>query len=1238
MNIRPEKLKNPLIRDGVSQRQRQVPALSPDYVNVDENDLADFLVFAYRLSKQVIYYKADNQADGDWQAFFTGSTPIQIALIGKTRPQTVKDQYSQQLQDFLDELSSETPQSDKKFEKFAPLLATWVKVLNQILEWYKSLESYTPLKSVIKGLVKTNLREPLLRIWAFEQAYVAATGKEVNLAKFYAKFNDDFDLKLSAPVGDRTPFNATSSKARTELDAVFQVLFQNYSQIIQQAPQYLNSSLQARQDYQPYLALYFAFLEVMKPARDDLNLMTQRHLDFFYREVLRLPDRLAQADRAHLIFELVKSQIEYKLAAGTRFKAGKDASGKELFYSLDAEIVIHKAQITSLKGLFLDLQAVIEEKPQRYPGLYASSVANSFDGKGAAFPKEQTVKTWLPFGNDQREPTKLGLAIASDVLLLQEGQRVIQFTFSLSGSVTKLAEDKLHEVFEVYFSGEKGWIEASILKSGDRVPEGGTEKTGWNGSDLSLAIVLAADIPPVFPYRPDSPIPYDPDIPNFPLKLQRLMPVVRLELKTQVLVDNLPAYHYFRDAKLEKLALSTRVKEVRNLAIQNDLGVLDTSKPFQPFGPRPVVGSTFYVGSKEIFQKNLSALKIKIEWKGLPSSLADYYRGYYLSDDTNPPPPDFNNFSAKVERLTKRTWSSTGLVSNTYNLFNPLGDRTLVDRPPPQTPLHGEEIDNLTTFNNQTSSGFLRFVLNQDFLHEEFLKKYAVQTLASAKDFADEKYVNEAVYEQEDKSLKRWRPGVSLTKGKVAPITINTPYTPVIQSLSLDYTAVAPKQDCTLFHLYPFGGFAELEGENPDFLPQFTHEGELLIGLQNIDPPTGLPLLFQVAEDSADTALKKADVQWYYLKDNTWQSLSDRIVSDNTNGLIASGIINLAIPEDISQAKTTILDPSLYWIKASVPARSGAICQILGVHTQAARVTFTDEGNDPNYLATPLPAGSIAKQVNPDPEVKIVEQPYDSFGGQIKEQPAHFYTRISEHLRHKGRAVTIFDYERLVLEKFPEIYKVRCINHGQVNEQSGKLEELTPGAITLAAIPDLSRQIAKDLEPKVNINLLQQIEKYLAGISSPWVAIQVVNPAYEHIQVEFQVKFKSPYNANFGYYRRQLEQAITYFLAPWTTDTRAEIQFGGKLYRSAIVNFIEKQDYIDYVVDFKMHQNNQRDIQEAIASTARSVLTSVSLKTTGQNHIIQEFQETTAVPNPKLESGVLGYESLDNLELFEINE
>ncbi|MUG97765.1 hypothetical protein F7734_37840 [Scytonema sp. UIC 10036] len=1221
MSNKRELPKNPLTRDGVSQRQRPVSALSPNSIQVDERDLADFLVFAHRLSEQVIYYNSDSQADGNWQNFFEGNTPIQIALISKTRPQIIKDQYTQKLAAFLD---------DRTPARLTQVLQSWKDILTKIKFWYKGLEPYTPLKSAIAGLVKTNLRQPLVRMQAFELGYGAIDGQ------FYEEFTKVFELKIDAPVmGDRTPLTATPKEARSELDAVFQVLLQTYRQIVQQAPSYLQSSLRDRQDHQPHLALYLAFLEVLRPARDDLNRLTQRHLDFFYRQVLLLRDRPSQADSAHLLFELAKTQTEYKLPTATRFTAGKDATGVELFYQLDAEVVIHKAQIASLKGLFLDsLERKNAAAPKNLLGLHVSPIANSLDGKGGKFPKEQIVKTWLPFGSSDRDDASLGLAIASDVLLLQEGRRVIQLKLSLSGFFTPIPVNQLHQVFTVYLSGEKEWITPDILPSTQTASNG--QQTRWDGTDLYLVVELAPDVAPILPYRPDAPIPYDPKQPNLPLQLERPMPVVRLELNNRVLVDGRSPYHYFRDAEIHDITVQTHVDKVRNLVLQNDFGVLNPATPFEPFGRQPKDKANLYIGSQEVLQKNLTDLTISLELATpKPSNWQDIYAAYDIKNNFQP-----GRFT--IHALRQKIWHPV-VGGLTASLFDSSGI-SLTDK---LASLHLNSFDTpepVETWTPQSKTGFLRLQLLGSFLHEKYPTVLARQVLAAA--------TNQTVWvegEQKRQAVigayyrisddEPFRANTYYVELNAEPILPPEPYLPVINSLSLSYTAQAEKDNCTLFHLHPFGGFERLElSKKPDFLPHFTQEGELLIGVQNLDPPTALPLLFQVAEETADTSLRREEqykLQWYYLKDNTWESLGDRIVSDATNGLITSGIINLEIPADISRNQTTILDPNLYWLKVSILARSRTVCEIIGVHTQAARVTFTDSGNDPNRLAVPLPPGTISKLASPQPEIKKIEQPYASFGGRVKEQPEHFYTRISEHLRHKGRAVSIFDYERLVLEKFPQIYKVRCINHGQFVDSPEQLYELAPGSVTLAVIPDLSqRSTTNDLEPKININLLQEIEKYLASLSSPWVMIKVVNPQYERIQVEMQVKFKSPYDSNFGYYQRELQQAIIGFLTPWTVDTGADINFGGKVYRSSILKFVEEQYYVDYIINFKMHLDTQQDIREAIASTARSVLTSVSLQTNGQNHVIQEFEEMAIVSgNSSLASGVLGFESLDDLEL-----
>lgn len=1253
---------NPLIRDGVSQRQRQAPALPPGYIRVDERDLADFWVFVYRLARQVKYYDLNNQPTGDWQAFLTGSTPVWIALISRTPWQALNQQYKAQLKTLRDRGAAEGG---------ATILNIWADMLSALRLWFEVLQPYTPLKSMIRGLVRTNLGEAVTRMRAFDLAFASetsdraipphffsdfATAAGVTRqpdADFYSGFAQTFGLTLGAPIADSALFGDDPDQVQSELDAVFQILFQNYRQVIQLAPQYLIHSLEARQDHLPHIAMFIGFWEVLRPARDDLNRMTQRHLDFFYQTVLRLPKRSAQADHAHLLLELAKFQKVFALKADVRFRAGKDATGVELFYKLDQEVVLDKAQVTSLQSFFLDSTEGAQAGggiPKTLTGFYASPIADSFDGQGAEFPKDQAVKAWPPF--DQRNcegdrpcnPASIGIAIADPILLLGEGKRTVtlRLTFKPQGEDSqfrKAIQDfqenggQVKQLFDIHFSGEAAWLPAT-LQSGSLL----------NASQLILKVVLAADQDPVVPFHAELQEPA--------LQLDTTHPVALVTLKTQPRINGKAPYYFLHEAQLETVEVTTEVDAVRNLVLQNDLSVLDPTKPFQPFGPIPKVGGNFYIGSQEVFQKPLTKLTFHVDLEaGVPAEgWNNYYAGY--GSDSEPG-------AMSLQALRSKVWQpATGAPQRSLfqlNGFSPptsVLNKLALTKPEPTEPIE------IWTF--QSKNGFLRLQLTgSDFRHDDYAKVLSRQVLAQAMaSMPAPRAVVGAYYRVEDKltastsiyfnnapgnpAAPKPSPNIPVGSEVVVP---NEPFTPVIQSLYLSYTAKTtlnlaqadqPDQPWQLFHRHPFDRFERLTAAStPYLLPHFDQEGELLIGLTDLQPLTVLNLLFQVAEETADTSLKTAEVQWHYLVDNTWKPFEAyQVVSDRTQKLIGSGIVQLAIPADISNQHTTILDPTLHWLKVSVPERSGAIPDIIDLHAQAARVTFVDEGNDPNHLSQPLPPGTITKLVEPQPEVKAIAQPYPSFDGRPRETSQNYYIRISEHLRHKGRAITIFDYERIVLEQFPEIYKVRCINHGQVVDDH--LRELVPGAITLAVIPDLSqRQTTNDLQPKVNINLLQKIQTTLQKYASPWVDLQVVNPRYEAIQVEFEVRFKEPFEGNFEYYSRELENAIVGFLSPWTVSDGADIHFGGKVYRSSILNFVEEQPTVDYVLNFKMHQGSQRDIREFVAPSARSILVSVPPSTaTSPGPYRHQIERASACPDSRpLETEKLGYTPLDQIIL-----
>jgi hypothetical protein len=184
------------------------------------------------------------------------------------------------------------------------------------------------------------------------------------------------------------------------------------------------------------------------------------------------------------------------------------------------------------------------------------------------------------------------------------------------------------------------------------------------------------------------------------------------------------------------------------------------------------------------------------------------------------------------------------------------------------------------------------------------------------------------------------------------------------------------------------------------------------------------------------------------------------------------------------------------------------------------------------------------------------------------------------------------------------VYKVKCLNHTRI-DTALKLHELAPGNVTVVVLPDLRNgNIINLLEPKVSLGLLHDIEIYLKSHAGKLINIQVVNPGYERVQLNFKVQFISGYE--FAVYQKELQREIIAFLSPWAYNTSSDIPLGGTLQKSIIINYIERIKYVDFVTDFKMKQfitgiTTPSDSEVIAASDARAVLVSCS------EHIINQF-------------------------------
>jgi hypothetical protein len=856
----------------------------------------------------------------------------------------------------------------------------------------------------------------------------------------------------------------------------------------------------------PHLALLNAFADLNDVPRETINRLTGRHLDFFYRRVLRFEPRPAVPDRAHVLIELKKGAAPVALGPRHAFSAGKDAAGVERVYAPAAETVVNGSRVESLRSIYRDPEGTVRFAP----------VADSADGLGA--PLVAAEPRWRAFGHPGLPAAEVGFAVAAPVLRMKEGRRKVTLALQLGDLGAEHTREALAASFKAFLTGEKSWLGPYDLSA------------SLSGDSLRLSLEV--------PEGDAAVADHDPAVHGSTYAAEG--PVLRLILQPASPLG----YAGLAGLTVRDASVEVEVAGVTSLALESDAGSLDPKKAFLPFGPQPAVGSRFLVSSAEVFAKNLSKIQLHLQWQGAPSNFHAWYAGYKRGASV-----DNGWFTAEVSLR-----DAAGRKPDEV--------RALFD---PRTPA-GETVLTLTPGGVPASAakpGFLALSLQRDFLHAD----YRQESVANLVTFS--------------------RNGGTL-------VTLNEPYTPALRAISLSYHARSG-DGVRFFHVGPFGQ----RREHPDLLrvpllPEFENEGELLLGLSGLAAGDSVSLLFQAAEGSAAPDLPRQDVKWSVLCDDHWKPISGAgIVRDTTRQLLTSGVVGLVIPPEATR-DNTFLPAGLVWLRAAVRQNVNAVSQLIAVSANAVEVRLTDHGNDPGHLRTPLPAGKIARLKTSIAAVKAVRQPYASFGGAPAESDEALRTRAAERLRHRDRGITPWDYERLVLAAFPAVHKVKCIPHAKDGAW------LAPGHALLVVVPDLRNQNAVDpLQPRVDADTLSRIAGHIQRRAGMQVRIQVTNPRYQAIRLDFKVRFLHGYEFNF--YRRQVEQELIRFLSPWAFDATRPIAFGGKVYKSVLLDFVEELAPVDFVTDFRMYADTDarlpRDVEEVQAETPDAILVSAPAHT-----------------------------------------
>lgn len=776
-----------------------------------------------------------------------------------------------------------------------------------------------------------------------------------------------------------------------------------------------------------------------------------------------------------------------------------------------------------------------------HPAPDATAVGSRTQGADPdRWPPFGRVAEPAPEGEEQADEMVLGFAVASDVLALSGGRRRIDLTLGFSEA---LAGTDPREAFSVEVSTEKGWLPVPSVAA----PSLGTyglyrDLAGIpaDADDDVPAVRLTIELDPTI----DPVVPLPVDQPGIGVSSPALRLVLRRDQETAT-GRTMLSYPAVRGLRVTRAHLAVEVTDLVPSALRNDIGDLEPSAPFEPFGPRPQVGSRLSIGHPELAMKRLASLAFSVSWQGVPENLfTDYYRHYPIAGS-----PTFTAQVALVDRGVRVPMLDDEPLFDSRTF-------TRIDVPDVPAAVGSHPYERLLVETGDPDeiawSRHLAWELDSnDFQHGAYpalASRLAVRMAAAIANKTDQVDIEPADYE------------------------INQPYTPVVQGLTIAYhssvegrydQAGDPSGDVTLVHLHPFGYAAVAGGVQPsgvELVPSYENEGELYIGLQAVNPPQTVSLLFQLSDGTGDPDLEPTSLRWSYADGDRWRPIDEQsILSDTTRNLTTSGIVELALPE---AAATTLFTEPLYWLRVSVRRDAAGIADALSIGAQAVTAVFVDNGNDPAHYLEPLPVETITRPVQRIPGIGSVVQPSTSFGGRPAEDDRRFATRASERLRHKQRALSIWDYEHLVLERFPEVYKVKAVPaHGSGDQ--------APGTVMVIVIPDIRRKLPSDsFEPKAGPELLAEIGDFLRTRAPAWAKIEVTNAFFVAVRIRLTVRFTSRGNESF--LKQQLIDDLDRYLSPWAYDEGADIVIGDKIFANSLIDFLERRPGVDFIANLAL--------------------------------------------------------------------
>ncbi|WP_387465118.1 hypothetical protein [Photorhabdus sp. RM323S] len=583
----------------------------------------------------------------------------------------------------------------------------------------------------------------------------------------------------------------------------------------------------------------------------------------------------------------------------------------------------------------------------------------------------------------------------------------------------------------------------------------------------------------------------------------------------------------------------------QNVRYASDSGIEQTNTTSFPFGQSPVLGSGFNLVAPEWYGSEGATLTLTPQWVGLPTeNFSKWYEKY------GPKPADNSAFNVQAYLATPQERIKLNEGNNIQPLFAPpCQDKQPNDPPQGQNlkftlPAMNYPLVDSPKPNDWPAS--IRIELaGQDFLHSQY--------------WQDPKDKNQA-------------------------------YTPKISALQVTFSVKAKTEQYSIYPLTPFG-WTETE-EN---IPSLTNDA-FYLGFTDVLPGQTLSLYWQLE------SLKELPLSWFYLNQkNTWNPL-DKLIHDQTRNLLDRGAWRTLLPPDASN-QAPQMPKARYWIKAQIPIKVTSKIEppdyprINGLLYNATTATLINaETIEQQHFINGLTAKSIKQLVNASTSISEVTQPWASWNGRPKETEQAFLARVPARLSHRNRVLSWSDIVTLLKENFVSLFDVKYPSVSELTKVPA------PKKRQLIVIPDNRYKDNDDkLRPELNQARLTEMVEWLDRLSSPWTTIEIKNPTYVDVQINYQLVFTSGVNPDYG--RHQLQQELSRIYMPWGENITIGVTLGNRIDYYQLLATIQQSPLVERVTNLTLKKCNLTDsVDESIEADHDEVLILVwSLKETSSN-------------------------------------